>query len=177
MKKQMILLFILVSSLYSGKVLSQLAVGQVAPSLSRLKIINNEFPVLENKFLFIDFWATYCGTEVMSLPHLNTLAERFKTKVLFFAVTDENEEKVRSFLQDKQWNNIFFGLDNEQIFHKNFKVKDIPVYYLISPDNIILETGISYELMDYKLDSIVSRNDSIKGIKTSKIIVSRESSK
>lgn len=177
MKKQMILLFILISLLYSGKVFSQPMVGQEAPALSELKLINNEFPDLKNKFVFLDFWATWCGPEVRSLPHINKLAERFKPRVVFLAVSDENEEQVRSFLQDKLWNNIFFGLDNDQIFHKNFSVKDIPVYYLISPDNIILSTGISSELEDYKLDSIVNRIDSLRQIKTSKIVISRTSSK
>jgi thiol-disulfide isomerase/thioredoxin len=162
MKKLLFLTFIFSALFYSGKALSQPLVKDAAPALSELKIINNEFPDLKNKFVYLDFWATYCGPEVRSLPHLNKLAERFRNRVVFFAVTEENEEQVRSFLQDKQWNNIFFGLDNDQVYHKNFTLKDLPVYYLISPDKIILATGLSDELADYKLDSIVNKTDSIR---------------
>jgi thiol-disulfide isomerase/thioredoxin len=164
------LLFIFPAFLNSAKVLSQPVVGQAAPSLPSLTIINNEFPDLKNKFVFLDFWATYCSPEVRSLEHLNTLALRFKKNVVFLAVTDESEEQVRSFLQEKQWNNVFFGLDDNLIYKKNFFVKDIPVYYLISPDNVILSTGISVEITDSRLDSIVNGLDSIKLIARPKVI-------
>ena len=177
MKNQLILLFILLSILYSSKALSQPAVGQAAPPFSDLKMINNGSPKLENKFVFINFWTTLSAPEVRSLSHINTLAERFKSKVVFIAVSDENEEQVRSFLQDKQWYNIYFGLDLDQTFHKNYSVKYIPYYYLISPDKIILDAGNTYELMDYKLDSIITKNDSIRLIKSSKMIASPKVSK
>lgn len=162
MKKQLILPIILVLFLNTENVFSQLQVGKVAPPLPELKIINNEFPNLENKFVFLDFWTTYCEPEVRSLSHLNSLALRFQNRIIFLAITDENEEKVRRFLQNKQWNNIFFGLDEDGIYHKKFAVENIPVYYLISPDHIILSTGKSNELEDYKLDSIVNKVDSLR---------------
>lgn len=160
MKKRMILLFVTILLFNSGKVLSQPIVTQTSPALSGLKMITPEIPNLVNKFVFLDFWTTYCTPEVASMAHLNTLAQRFKDRVVFLAISDENEEQVRSFIQDKNWNNIYFGLDIDQIFHKNFTVKNIPVYYLISPKNIILSTGISYELTDIALDSIIMQNDS-----------------
>jgi thiol-disulfide isomerase/thioredoxin len=162
MKKLMILPCILIAFLYSGKVFSQPLVGQVAPALTGLKMLNSDFPNVENKFVFVDFWATYCTPEVKSLDHLNALAKRFKDKIVFLAVSEENEEQVRDLLQGKQWYNIFFGLDNDRIFHKRFSIKDIPVYYLISPDNIIVATGISNEIEDYRLEAFVNKNDSIK---------------
>lgn len=162
MKKLMILPCILIAFLYSGNVFSQPLVGQVAPALTGLKMLNSDFPNMENKFVFVDFWATYCTPEVKSLDHLNALAKRFKDKIVFLAVSEENEEQVRNLLQGKQWYNIFFGLDNDQIFHKRFSIKDIPVYYLISPDNIIVATGISNEIEDYRLEAFVNKNDSIK---------------
>jgi len=161
MKKQTVLSLVLIAFLYSGNVFSQLAVGDKAPTMNGLKMLNNELPDLTNKFVFLDFWATYNSAEVKSLDHLNKLAERFKDKIVFLAVSEENEEQVRNLIQEKQWTNVFFGLDNDQIFHKNFFIKDIPVYYLISPDNLIISTGVSNELEDFRLDAFVNKNDSI----------------
>jgi len=156
MKKQLILPIMFILFLYSDNALSQLKVGDVAPALSELKIINNEFPDLGNKFVFLYFWATYCDPGVRALSHFDTLAKRFQDRVVYLAVTDENEEQVRGFLQNRQLNNIFFGLDEAGIYHKNFAIKDLPFYYLISPDHIVLSTGVSNELEDFKLDSIVN---------------------
>ena len=165
MKKHLILAILFILILFPKNVISQQKVGDVAPELPKLKIINNEFPDLENKFVFLDFWATYCDPEVRSLVHLNTLALRFQKRVVYIAVTDENEEKVRSFLQNQHWDDIYFGLDEDGIYHKKFSIGDIPVYFLISPDHIILSTGVSTELKDYKLDSIVNKVDSLMQIK------------
>lgn len=165
MKKQLILLCVLISIFNNNKALSQPKVGQQAPELKGFKMISTDFPDLKNKFVFLDFWATWNSAEVKSLDHINTLAKRFKNKIVFLAVSDESEEQVRGFIQNNKWYNLFFGLDNEQNLHKNFTVKDSPVYYLISPENVILSTGISNEIRDSELDSIVVRNDSIKMVK------------
>jgi thiol-disulfide isomerase/thioredoxin len=177
MKRHLILPILLIMFLLFENAHSQLKVGDVAPALPRLKIINNEFPDLRNKIVFLDFWATYSDPSVRSLSHLNTLAKRFQSRVVYLAVTDENEEQVRVFLQNQQWNDIFFGLDEEGIYHKNFSIGGIPVYYMISPDHIILSTGVSNELGDDKLDSIVNRVDSLRQIKTSRINILNAKSK
>lgn len=165
MKKQLILPIIFTLFLVAGNVFSQLKIGDVAPALPELKVLYREFPDLENKFVFLDFWSTYHSSDIRSLEHLNQLALRFQKRVIYLAITDENEEKVLSFLQNKHWYNIFFGIDKDAIYHKNFSVEIIPVYYLISPDHIILSTGVSAELKDYKLDSIINKVDSLRQIK------------
>lgn len=165
MKKQLILLCVFISIFNADTVLSQPKVGQQAPELKGFKMITTDFPDLKNKFVFLDFWATWNSAEVRSLDHINELAKRFKNKIVFLAVSNESEEQVRGFIQNNKWYSIFFGLDNDQILHKNFTVTDIPVYYLISPENIILSTGVSNEIRDSELDSLVIRNDSIKLVK------------
>ena len=174
-KKQMILLFILISIFFPAKVLSQLIVGQVAPSLSGIKMIDKEFPDLKNKFVFLDFWATWCTSEVKYLDHLNDLALRFKVNVVFIAVSSESEVQVRSLLQNKLWFNMYFGLDIDQIFYKKFLFENIPVYYFISPQNIILSTGIANEISDIDLNSLIIQNDSTI-FKTGTIIVTTKDS-
>lgn len=177
MKKRMILLFILISFFYPAKVLSQLAVGQVAPSLTGLKILDKELPDLKDKFVFLDFWATWCTSEVKYLDHLNDLALRHKSNIVFIAVSSESEVQVRSLLQNKLWFNIYFGLDVDQIFYKKFSFENIPVYYLISPKNIILSTGIANELTDSALNSLIIENDSTAVKNGTRIVVSIDSIK
>lgn len=161
MKKQLILFSFLISFFNTYKVLSQPKVGQQAPELKGFEMITSDFPDLKNKFVFLDFWATWNSAEVRSLDHLNSLAKRFEDKIVFLAVSDESEVQVRRFIHNNKWYNIFFGLDHERILHQKFKVEEIPVYYLISPENVIISTGISDGIRDSELDSIVFRNDSI----------------
>lgn len=54
---------------------------------------------LEGKVVIVDFWATWCSPCIESMPHVNTLSEKFKSDpVVFLAITPESENDIRDFL-------------------------------------------------------------------------------
>lgn len=80
--------------------------GQPAPALDLPKLLNapekslRGWGDLEGKAVVLEFWATWCGPCVESIPEFNRLAERFRGKpVVFIHITDESEEDVREFLK------------------------------------------------------------------------------
>ena len=175
MKKQVISLSILISFFCSNNLFSQPAVGQEAPSLSEVKIIDKQIPNLENKFVFIDFWATWCSPCRESLPHVDKLAEKYKDKVVFFAISDEKEMGVRQFLQKNNFNSLIFGLDIQKDLFSKFDIRSVPQYYLLSPTNKILASGISSEVSDNYLDSILTRYESTKSNSKTQIKIAQDS--
>ncbi|MHC4811217.1 MAG: TlpA family protein disulfide reductase [Planctomycetota bacterium] len=52
-------------------------------------------PPLEDRVVVVDFWATWCGPCVASIPHMNELAERFGDRASFVAVSNEGAEQFR----------------------------------------------------------------------------------
>lgn len=175
MKKITILLLILISYSFSSKLLSQPTVGQEAPTLSGVKLIDKQLPNLENKFVFIDFWATWCSPCRKSLPHVDKLAEKYKDKVVFIAISDEKEMVVRQFLQKNNFNHLIFGLDIQKDLYSKFVIKSVPQYYLISPQNTILASGYSSEISDEYLDSVIINYYAAKPTIESKIKISEDS--
>lgn len=175
MKRITILLLILMFYSICTTLLSQPKIGQQAPILSGLKLIDNKLPNLENKFVFIDFWATWCSPCRESLPHINKIAEKYKDKVIFLAISDEKETIVRQFLQKNNLNSLIFGLDIQKDLFSAFEIKSIPQYFLISPQNKILAHGYSSHISNEYIDSImINYNDSKPGI-ASKIKISEDS--
>jgi thiol-disulfide isomerase/thioredoxin len=175
MKKIMISLLLLISFFYSQKVFSQPGLGDAAPVITDLKLIDKEMPDLKNKFIYLHFWASWSGSEDIILKHLDVLAERYKNKVVFLAISEQNEEQVRSFLQGKQWYNICFALDDGQI-KKKYSVSDLPRYFFISPKNIVLATGgFTSEISDHDLDSLIIINDSTVLPNTTNIVTKQDS--
>ena len=162
MKKIIISLFILIPFSNSNSLFSQPRVGQEAPTLSGIKLIDNQRPNLENKFVFIDFWATWCKPCRESLPHVDKLAEKYKNKVVFMAISDETEAQVRPFLQKNKFNSLIFGLDVQKNLYSKLEINTIPQYYLISPQNTILAHGYSSQINDNYLDSVITNYNPLK---------------
>ncbi len=88
--------------------------------------------------LVLEFWATWCGPCVESIPHLNELADQFRDRpVKFLALTDENEQVVRAFLKRRPAH-TWIGLDGVgQSVRDSYGVTGIPTLFLISREGMI----------------------------------------
>ncbi|MDR0812282.1 MAG: TlpA family protein disulfide reductase [Paludibacter sp.] len=159
--RKLLLLFFPVLCCCVQSVLSQPKVGETAPIISNLKLLTSESLDLSDKFICLDFWATWCGPCIKSFPHVNDLAEKYKGEIVFLAVSSEPEDKVRDFIEKYNYDNIYWAIDEQLNLTIDFSVKIIPTFYLISPDNKILSTGNSYELSIEYLDELISSNNTI----------------
>ena len=110
-----ILFFLLCSSLllivYRAPAVAeqQLTIGSPAPALDIENWIHdgNGFfkPVTKlekDKVYVVEFWATWCGPCIMSMPHLAETQEKFRGRgVQIISVSDESPDEVESLLSQK----------------------------------------------------------------------------
>jgi len=137
-------------------------IGDVPPSLILAKTIQgaptNEisWDKLKGKVVVLEFWATWCGPCVASIPHLNELAEQFKDKpVVFISVTSENEDVVRSFLKNhpiKAW----IGLDDYEVLNKAFHVEGIPHAVIIDATGRIAAIAHPADIKPENLEEVLA---------------------
>ena len=86
-----------------------LKVGSKAPSLNidvwfsdRDEQFEHIRKFEDGKVYVVEFWATWCGPCVKSMPHLAELQDRFASKgVQVISVSDEDADTVRDFLKSK----------------------------------------------------------------------------
>lgn len=74
-----------------------LHVGDAAPELPIAGVIKGNGPsTLKGGVTVIEFWATWCGPCIASMPHLSDLADKYKGKVNFYSVNtwDFNGKKA-----------------------------------------------------------------------------------
>ena len=105
-------------------------IGEIPPPLAVTKMIQGSpaaeisWDKFKGKVVVLEFWATWCGPCVQSIPHLNDLVEQFKDKpVVFISVTSESEDVVQLFLKShsmKAW----LGLDDYEVLNKAFHVRN-----------------------------------------------------
>lgn len=85
-----------------------LKVGDKAPSLSVEKWIKGE-PITgfeKGKVYVVEFWATWCGPCIASMPHLTSLQKEYKEKVTIIGVSSKDTrgntlEKAEQMVKDK----------------------------------------------------------------------------
>ena len=53
-------------------------------------------PDFKGKFLFVDFWATWCAPCIASIPKLNEYHKKFGDRMVVVGLSDETENKIRS---------------------------------------------------------------------------------
>ncbi len=100
----------------------------------------------ENKYIVLEFWATWCGPCIKAVPHLNELQSKFKRDdLLFISMTDEKVERVERSLKKVHFNSIVVS-DQSKKTHIAFGngktgLEAYPLTILIDKSNTIKWIG------------------------------------
>jgi len=110
---------------------------------------------LEGKVVVLEFWATWCGPCIVSLPHLNDLVEKFKDKpVQFISVTNENRLVVERFLGQHQMRG-WIGLDTDDSMIRDYGVGSIPHVVVVDKAGMVRAVTIPARLTERFLNELL----------------------
>src|SRR5580765_4057675 len=148
-----------------------LKVGEPAPKLQIGKCVQGE-PVKElqkGKAYIVEFWATWCGPCRVSIPHLNEIHNRFKSKGLIVIGQDcweQDESLVAPFVKkmgDKMTYRV--ALDDKKGSEKGKMAETwmeaagqhgIPTAFLVDLKGLIAWIGHPMELKDEVIEKVLS---------------------
>jgi uncharacterized protein (TIGR03435 family) len=112
-------------------------IGDVPPTIHFDRLFpeqpaaNASFAALAGRVVVLEFWATWCGSCVSAIPHLNELAEQFKDRpVVFLSVTDEEPTVVGAFLKKRPISGLV-GVAHTQSALSLYDARGVPETFLI----------------------------------------------
>ncbi len=92
----------------------------------------------QDKVLFLNFWATWCGPCVAEMPSIASLAKKYEgKKVAFFIISDEAAETVSNFENSKKLGLPFYLQDGQ--IPAIYMGKYIPRTYIVHGGKVVAE--------------------------------------
>lgn len=121
--------------------------GKVAPDFALPLLGGGQFSLQaeKGKVVVLDFWATWCGPCVISMPEqLKAIAAFDPAKVKFLAVNQgEPDAQVSRFLATRGWQ-MTVAMDAQQDVGMKYGVEGIPHCVVIGPDGKVAWTSTGY---------------------------------
>ncbi len=131
---------------------------QKAPEFVVEKWLSEE-PDTKDKFIMIDFWATWCGPCKKAIPKVNQWAEKYKDQMVVIGLSDETEKKVLAMKQPVM--EYYSAIDTKRRLKSAFQVSGIPHVVVIDPQGIVRWQGFPFlpghELTDEVLEGIFEK--------------------
>jgi thiol-disulfide isomerase/thioredoxin len=125
--------------------------------VSGLNVINGSTISLEKysgKYVFLDFWGTFCGPCIVEFPNLLKAYETFDRSnfEIIGIVKDDTDGKIKKFMKDRNviWPNISMDAPKSDI--SGYKIGSYPTTYLIDPDGKIIATDLRGDDLIKKLE-------------------------
>jgi len=90
----------------------------------------------------LDFWASWCGPCLASMPTMMELADEFAGRVEFFAVNQqEDPDEVRDFLRARLWK-LRVALDEDGALARTFGVEAIPYLVIVDAAGVVRKVHV-----------------------------------
>ncbi len=133
--------------------------GTRAPAITFDHIINSTRPSASlsdyrGKVVVLDFWATWCGPCVASLPKLQSLQEKFGDAIRVVTISNEGQDRLERFLEKRPMT-LPVVLDRDRVLAGHFPHRMIPHTVLIDGEGVIRVIANSSQISESVIRAVL----------------------
>jgi peroxiredoxin len=147
-----------------------LEVGAMAPDFVTVDAGGKSVTLSDyrGKVVLLDFWATWCGPCIASMPHMQTLAQRYKDQglVVLGSGTEDAPAALKTWIRRNQekYPDILFaydaaGREPQSASKSKYGVRGLPTHFVIDRDGRVVgrSTGLPANGDTSKMEYYLSR--------------------
>jgi thiol-disulfide isomerase/thioredoxin len=138
-------------------------VGSQAPEVRARAWLNAQGPTtlagLRGKVVVVEFWATWCGPCLQSMPHIDALAKKWADKGLtVLSLTREDRRTVEQFFRSQKFEPSYtIGCGSNSL--SAYGVRGIPRAFVIDPTGAVAWVGHPMSGLDEVLAKMLASAD------------------
>ncbi len=170
---------ILLTSLFSVVALvsafsQQLNVGDKLPAVDLPNCIRPESPAtvvnsissqnFSGKAVILDFWATWCGPCISSMPKYETYQKQFATELQIIGITHEKLKRIQKFVKNRPVG-FMLAVDTASLMRTYFDYRTIPHMVLIDKSGTIKAITNSDNVTEEVIRNLIAGKDLSRPLK------------
>lgn len=113
---------------------------------------------LKGKYVFLEFWGTWCRGCMLALPHLNRIYQKVdKSKVEFVGIVEDDSLRLAKGIRNHniKWPQILANDSNKLI--EKYKITGFPTSLLLDKEGKILAMNLSPNELEEKLSELLGK--------------------
>jgi thiol-disulfide isomerase/thioredoxin len=130
--------------------------NQLAPNFTAKTSSGDFFELSKTrgKYVFLNFWESWCGICIHSIPEINNLQSKYKGNLEVIGITTMNPEIIKKIVSKKEVNYLTLLADEEIL--SPYHVRGRPTYILLDPNGkIIVHAPGNLSLIDEYLEKVI----------------------
>lgn len=142
--------------------------NSILPGSPNMIVKNISLQNFAGKVVVLDFWATWCGPCISSMPKYEKFQKKYPDQLQVIGVTHETVKRIQTFVRNRPVS-FMLALDTASALRKYFEYRIIPHVVIIDGTGTIKAITHSDEVTDAVLEDLVNGREVSLSLKKDKV--------